>query len=90
MKTRTPKLVSWETHLVRRAALGETVAFELLADLYRPTLYSLAVRMLRNADDAKDAVQESLLRRFALLAISTQPARFGPGYAGSAPTVAST
>jgi len=64
VKTRTPKLVSWETHLVRRAALGETVAFELLADLYRPTLYSLAVRMLRNADDAKDAVQESLLKAF--------------------------
>lgn len=64
MKTRTTKLVSWESHLVRRAAFGETVAFELLADLYRPTLYSLAVRMLRNADDAKDAVQESLLKAF--------------------------
>jgi RNA polymerase sigma-70 factor (ECF subfamily) len=49
---------------VRRAALGERIAFELLADLYRPTLYSLALRMLRNSDDANDAVQECLLKAF--------------------------
>jgi len=64
VKTRTAKVVSWESHLVRRAAQGERVAFELLADLYRPTLYSLALRMLRNADDAKDAVQEAILKAF--------------------------
>ena len=64
MITKSAKVVSWESHLVRRAALGETVAFELLADLYRPTLFSLALRMLRNSDDAKDAVQETLLKAF--------------------------
>lgn len=64
VKTKTSKVVSWESHLVRRAAMGESVAFELLADLYRPTLYSLALRMLRNSDDAKDAVQEALLKAF--------------------------
>jgi RNA polymerase sigma-70 factor, ECF subfamily len=63
LKTRS-KVVSWESHLVRRAALGEKVAFELLSDLYRPALYSLAVRMLRNSDDANDAVQEALLKAF--------------------------
>jgi RNA polymerase sigma-70 factor (ECF subfamily) len=64
VKTKTAKVVSWESHLVKRAAIGETVAFELLADLYRPTLYSLALRMLRNTDDAKDAVQEALVKAF--------------------------
>lgn len=64
VKTKSAKVVNWESHLVRRAALGETVAFDLLADLYRPTLYAMALRMLRNTDDAKDAVQESLLKAF--------------------------
>lgn len=58
------RLVSWESHLVRRAKAGETVAFELLADLYRPVLFSLALRMLRNSDDAKDAVQDTLVKAF--------------------------
>lgn len=58
------RIVSWESHLIQRAALGECVAFELLADLHRPALKSLAMRMLRNADDANDAVQETLVKAF--------------------------
>lgn len=61
---KTAKVVSWESHLIGRAAEGETVAFELLADLHRASLYSLAVKMLRNADDANDAVQETLIKAF--------------------------
>lgn len=38
------------------------MAFDLLVDLHRGTLFSLALRMLRNSDDAKDAVQETLLK----------------------------
>lgn len=59
---RTHRLVTWESHLVHRATEGEVVAFDLLADQYRPTLHSLAFRMLRNSDDAKDAVQETLIK----------------------------
>lgn len=62
MKIITQRVVGWESHLVRRAKAGEAVAFELLADLHRPSLYSLAFRMLRNADDANDVVQEVLLK----------------------------
>ena len=64
-KTKYP---SWESHLVQRAVHGETVAFELLIDLYRPTLLSLAGRMLRNSDDAKDAVQETIVKAFRAIA----------------------
>ena len=60
----TEKIVSWESHLVRRAIAGETVAFELLADMHRATLYSLAMRMLRNSEDANDVVQETLVKGF--------------------------
>ena len=49
------QIVSWESHLILRAADGDQVAFELLSDAHRPVLMSLAMRMLRNADDANDA-----------------------------------
>jgi RNA polymerase sigma-70 factor (ECF subfamily) len=58
------RIVSWESHLIERACAGEAVAFELLADMHRPTLFNLAMRMLRNADDANDAVQETLVKAF--------------------------
>lgn len=50
--------------MVQRAIAGEAVAFELLADMHRPTLFHLAMRMLRNADDANDAVQETMVKAF--------------------------
>ena len=58
------RVLCWEAHLIQRAAVGETVAFELLSDLYRNTLHSLAMRMLRNSDDANDAVQDTLVKAF--------------------------
>lgn len=60
----TSRVLSWESHLIVRAADGDQVAFELLSDMYRPMLMSLAMRMLRNADDANDAVQDTLLKAF--------------------------
>ncbi|HEY0867730.1 MAG TPA: sigma-70 family RNA polymerase sigma factor [Fimbriimonas sp.] len=61
---RTGRVLSWESHLIVRAAEGDPVAFELINDLYRPVLLSLAMRMLRDADDAGDAVQESMIKAF--------------------------
>jgi RNA polymerase sigma-70 factor (ECF subfamily) len=60
-KSRT---MSWEGHLIQQAALGDSIAFELLADRHRGTLRIQAMRILRNADDANDAVQETFLRAF--------------------------
>jgi len=55
---------SWETHFIERAALGDTDAFEELAERHRPALRSLAMRMLRNNDDVNDVVQETLVKAF--------------------------
>ena len=64
---KSQRILSWESHLVQRATAGEAVAFELLADLYRPTLNHVALRLLRNADDAHDAVQETLVKALRAL-----------------------
>lgn len=58
------RLTDWETHLVQRAQAGETIAFELLADSHRESLRHLAMRMLRDPEDANDAVQEALVKAF--------------------------
>lgn len=58
------RVLTWESHLIKRASEGDEVAFELLIDLYRPVLMSLAMRMLRNVDDAYDAVQETLIKAY--------------------------
>ena len=60
----TSRVLSWESHLIVRASAGDQAAFELLSDMYRPMLMSQAMRMLRNADDANDAVQDTLLKAF--------------------------
>ncbi len=53
-----------EGQLIQRAKRGESVAFELITKLYRPILCQVAMRILRNADDANDAVQETLVKAF--------------------------
>jgi len=58
------KVLNWEQHLIQRAIAGEVDANELLIEMHRPTLYHLAMRMLRNGDDANDAVQETLVKAF--------------------------
>jgi RNA polymerase sigma-70 factor (ECF subfamily) len=58
------RIRDWEGHLVAQAAHGDAVAFELIIDEFRPILTKVAMRMLRNADDASDAVQETFVKAF--------------------------
>lgn len=70
-RTRIP---AWEEHLVLRAQNGETVAFELLMDMFRPAIVAQAMRMLRDSEDAQDAVQDTMVK--ACRALKTfQPER---------------
>ncbi|MFW5698025.1 MAG: RNA polymerase sigma factor, partial [Fimbriimonadaceae bacterium] len=54
----------WENHLVERAQNGEAVAFDLLIDMHRSALRAQAMRFLRNAEDADDAVQEAIIKTY--------------------------
>lgn len=64
---KTIRMTDWESHLVSRAQIGEMVAFELLADLHRDSLHKLAMRYVRNHEDAADMVQETLVKAFRSL-----------------------
>ena len=60
----TNRVLTWEQHLIQRAIQGDKVAFELLIDLHRPSLLAMAVRQLRNTDDANDVVQETIVKAY--------------------------
>jgi RNA polymerase sigma factor (sigma-70 family) len=48
-----------DAELVTLAIEGEPEALAVLLERYRPSLYAAAIRLLRNRDDALDAVQET-------------------------------
>jgi RNA polymerase sigma-70 factor (ECF subfamily) len=50
-----------DVELVRRAKAGELEAFEVLTTRYERQVYSLALRMLRQAQDAEDVTQQTFV-----------------------------
>ena len=54
--------------LVEKIQAGDYQAFEFLVTRYESKVYRLAVRMLRNPQDAEDALQETFLQVFRGLA----------------------
>lgn len=56
-----------EDSLVRQAAHGDAYAFEQLMRKHESRMYSVAVRMCGNRDDAQDCVQDAMLRIYRAL-----------------------
>lgn len=65
-----------DAELVRRTLCGEMAAYNGLVLRYQRQVYNLAYRMLGNAEDAGDLVQETFLRAFGALASFRQDASF--------------
>lgn len=63
--------------LVTRARAGEVEAFASLLERYRPTLYATAIGLLRNRDDALDAVQETFVVALVKLGSLRDPEAVG-------------
>jgi RNA polymerase sigma-70 factor, ECF subfamily len=64
-----------DEHLVRRVVAGETHAYAALVERYRAQLGRYAVRMLGNAADAEDVLQDTFVRGYRSLA-RCRPDRF--------------
>jgi RNA polymerase sigma-70 factor (ECF subfamily) len=67
-----------QTHRVNRARAGARAAFDLLAVGVVDGLYRIARLVLRDADMAEDAVQETLVRSWRDLPALRDAARFEP------------
>lgn len=53
-----------DAELVTRAQGGETHAFDILAERYADKVHRLTYRVLRNEEDAQDALQEAFLSAY--------------------------
>ncbi len=53
--------------IVRRAQAGDHDAFRMLVERYQGRAYGLALRILRNEEQAKDAVQDAFLKVYRSL-----------------------
>ncbi len=56
------KITNLEPELLRRAQGGELLAIDAVLQTIQPGIFNLAVRMLGNREDARDATQEILLK----------------------------
>jgi RNA polymerase sigma-70 factor (ECF subfamily) len=65
-----------DAELVRKTLAGKTEAYNALVQRYQRQVYNLAYRMLGNADDAGDLVQDTFLRAYGALSSFRQDASF--------------
>jgi len=76
-ETRTITLVEQsDADLVRQTLGGNSSAYNGLVQRYQRQVYNLAYRMLGNAEDAGDLVQDTFLRAYGALASFRQDASF--------------
>jgi len=64
--------------LVRRVAVGDTEAFDLLVSRYSAPLYSFAARLVRSSEDGEDLVQQAFLNAWQALRAGVRPLRLAP------------
>jgi RNA polymerase sigma-70 factor, ECF subfamily len=75
--TRTITLLEQsDAEIVRQTLCGNTAAYNGLVLRYQRQVYNLAYRMLGNAEDAGDLVQDTFLRAYSALAKFRQDASF--------------
>ncbi|MFQ6613433.1 MAG: RNA polymerase sigma factor [Fidelibacterota bacterium] len=56
-----PNNNSTESELIRRAKAGDNRAMSLLVDRHSPRIYTLALRLMDNREDAEDVLQETFM-----------------------------
>ena len=65
-----------ERNLIRRCLDGDASAFEPLVERYHRPLFRVAVRMLGDREDARDATQTAFLKAYVALATCDGERRF--------------
>jgi RNA polymerase sigma-70 factor, ECF subfamily len=69
---------SAEATLSRAAARGDKVAFGRLVDLHKRAVFGLCVRLLRDAEESRDAAQETFVRAYSAITTFDASQPFAP------------
>jgi len=67
-----------EVALARAAARGDRAAFARLVELHKRVVFGLCVRLLQDAEEARDAAQETFVRAYAALGTYDPAYPFAP------------
>ncbi len=62
--------------LVKLALAGDQKAYKALFDMHRQSIFHIALKIVRNAEEAKDLVQETFIRAFGSLKTYDSTYRF--------------
>jgi RNA polymerase sigma-70 factor, ECF subfamily len=65
-----------DLQMVRQCLGGENRAFELLVEKYQGVVYNVALRMVRDAEDAEDIAQAAFVKAFEKLGTYNEKFRF--------------
>ena len=65
-----------EARIIRRVLDGDTDAFEWIVTEYQRNVYNLALRMVRNSEDAQDMAQEAFIKAYSSLSGFRGDSRF--------------
>jgi RNA polymerase sigma-70 factor (ECF subfamily) len=69
---------STDAGLALAAARGDRASFSRLVDLHKRTVFGLCVRLLRDAEESRDAAQEAFVRAYAALGTYDPAQPFAP------------
>lgn len=72
----TAQKLPTDTELVRKAKAGDSEAFGMLVERNEAKIYGLCLKMLGNAEDAEDCLQEAFIKAFKGLPNFREEARF--------------
>jgi RNA polymerase sigma-70 factor (ECF subfamily) len=67
MSNQTNTLQPSEAQLVAALKAGDQAAFAEMVERYSPTIYNLALRLMNNAQEAEDVLQETFISAFRAL-----------------------
>lgn len=76
MENRAPGIREDDDRIIERVLAGDTRAFALLVDRHREKAMTLALRMLKNREDAEEALQDAFVRAFRSLDRFERKSRF--------------
>jgi len=65
-----------DQELVKLALTGDQKAYKALFDMHRQSIYHIAVKIVRNSEEAKDLVQETFIKAFGSLKTYDSTYRF--------------
>lgn len=65
-----------DQHYIAKVLQGDTNAFSMLIDRYKDMVYSLALKMTKNTEDAEEVAQDAFLKAYKSLASFKGEAKF--------------